>query len=47
MTDIHVTGRQARVPELAGDEHHVEPLGDEERGEGVTQRVEGEPALPR
>src|SRR5947199_4256184 len=35
--------RRARVPELAGDEHHVEPLGDEERGEGVTQRVEGEP----
>src|SRR5437879_709688 len=22
--------RRARVPELAGDEHHVEPLGDEE-----------------
>ena len=36
--------RRARLPELAGDEHRVEALGDEEGGESVTQRVEGEPA---
>jgi hypothetical protein len=34
------------VPELARDEDHVEPLGDQERGKSVAQRVQREPTLP-
>jgi hypothetical protein len=38
--------RDARVgvSELAGDEDDVHPLGDQERGEAVPERVEREPA---
>src|SRR5947199_10354977 len=44
---VHVEGdRRAGVPELARDEHGIEPLGDEERGERMAQRMEREPALP-
>ena len=39
--------RHARVgvPELATHEHHVEPLGDEQRGVVVAQAVQGEPPV--
>ena len=33
------------MPKLARDEDHVEPPGDEERGEGMAERVKREPPL--
>jgi len=33
------------MPELAADEHHVEPFRDQQRGVAVAQAVEAEPTV--